>query len=67
MRISRGSQRLRHRKSKNSIPRKHNSMHMAIHAPCSPQRGTMRSVSVTRTPHMLVKFSTELSSELPAP
>ena len=42
-------------------------MHMAIHAPRSPQWGTISSVSVIRTPHILTKFSTELSSELPAP
>ena len=42
-------------------------MHMAIHAPRSPQWGTNSSVSVIRTPHILTKFSTELSSELPAP
>ena len=42
-------------------------MHMAIHAPRRPNRDVSRSVRVIRTPHILVKFSTELSRELPAP
>ena len=40
---------------------------MAIHAPRRPNRDVSSSVSVIRTPHILAKFSTELSRELPAP
>ena len=67
VRSSLGSQNCRHRQNRNSSPRKHSSTHMAIHAPRRPSCAVRSTVSVMRTPHMLAKFSTELSRELPAP
>ena len=52
---------------RNMLPRKHNSAHMATHTPTSPKRGASRTAKVSRTPHMLTRFSTKQPVLSPAP
>ena len=49
------------------MPRKHNSMHMAIHTPLSPIVGANKAASDSRIAQMLKKFIRQGTSVLAAP
>lgn len=59
--------RSRFRRTRKIIPRKHNSTHMAIHTPFSPNVGASNAANDRRTAQMLKKFIRHGTSVSAAP